>query len=109
MVALLLNFSDNGTKSLCPKDRGCVFWCDSKLSVDRVFFHSGTPPPPYEAVARDIDKEEAAIAAGLDRSRLTFAPLSNEPSTRRSSSTSGGTMTNTAQAATTATIGEENI
>ena len=96
--------SDNVTKSLCPKGTGCVFWFDSKLSV-----YPGTPPPPYEAVARDIDKEEAAIAAGLDRSRLTFAPLSNEPSTRRSSSTSGGTMTNTAQAATTATIGEENI
>merc|ERR1712179_541152 len=35
----------------------------------------GTPPPPYEAVASDIDKEEKAIKAGIDRSELFYAPI----------------------------------
>jgi len=36
----------------------------------------GTPPPPYEAVASDIDKEEKAIKAGIQRSELFFAAVS---------------------------------
>lgn len=32
-----------------------------------------SPPPPYEAVAVDIDKEQQAIAAGLDSKNLTFS------------------------------------
>ena len=58
-----------------------------KETLQRVI--GGTPPPPYEAVARDIDKEEAAIAAGIDRSKLTFTPITNKLGGDTSSTISG--------------------
>merc|ERR1719219_1775405 len=33
---------------------------------------SGSPPPPYEAVAVDIDKEEEALRSGVERAALVL-------------------------------------
>lgn len=48
-----------------------------KGSLQRVI--GGTPPPPYEAVAIDIDKEEIAIANGVDSRELTFSSVVESP------------------------------
>jgi len=44
----------------------------------------GTPPPPYEAVASDIDKEEKAMKAGIHRSELIYAAVPMEGESKHS-------------------------
>jgi len=40
---------------------------------------TGSPPPPYEAVAVDIDKEEAALRSGIERSALALKSRLEQP------------------------------
>jgi len=48
----------------------------SSIKSSHLVVIGGTPPPPYDAVASDIDKEEKAIKAGIHRSELFYDPVS---------------------------------
>lgn len=69
---------DNGTQNTTqrvPQSLSNSSFTNVKDSIQRVM--GGTPPPPYEAVALDIDKEEEAIAAGVDLRELTFTSVAD--------------------------------
>jgi len=62
----------------------------------------GTPPPPYEAVAVDIDKEEEALRAGIKKSALALkARLEQPPLSKNASVDSNGTTSDDISACTT--------
>merc|ERR1712223_2370793 len=64
---------------------------------------SGSPPPPYEAVAVDIDKEEEALRSGIERSALDLKSRLEQPLMKNDSmdSTETGPSSDSASACTT--------
>merc|ERR1712083_570414 len=64
---------------------------------------SGSPPPPYEAVAVDIDKEEEALRSGIERSALALKSRLEQPLMKNDSmdSTETGPSSDSASACTT--------
>merc|ERR1712018_825112 len=62
----------------------------------------GGTPPPYEAVAVDIDKEEEALRAGIKKSALALkARLEQPPLSKNASVDSNGTTSDDISACTT--------
>merc|ERR1712203_617442 len=64
---------------------------------------TGSPPPPYEAVAVDIDKEEEALRSGIERSALALKSRLEQPLMKNDSidSTVTGRSSDSASACTT--------
>jgi len=64
---------------------------------------TGSPPPPYEAVAVDIDKEEEALRSGIERSALALKSRLEQPLMKNDSmdSTETGPTSDSVSACTT--------
>lgn len=62
---------------------------------------AGSPPPPYETVAVDINKEEEALRSGIERSALALKSRLEQPLMKNDSMDSNGSSSDDASACTT--------